>query len=405
MAEAIKPIPDFLALENEIMQTIDSLIDLLKLRKKELLMKLKTIKDQYCTQSVEFANSIVELQAYQEKLRRNSEKSNAIMKIQDTTLKTIKNEIHQLNSSVESPSLYFVQPFHNIRQCIESMDIIGSSLDLTATRLPLASIGKEGKKEGRFNFPVRLVIDELANNILIVDRHNARVQVFSLLGQFLASFGTKQLKHPMGICLSRDCIFLTDSHHHCVFKYNRTDYKYISHTGGLGQVEGLLDYPTCVEVCSHGDVYVGELNNWRVSRFSEDLKLRSILCNRKCQPTQLRAMEDHFLVLSTTPLGIYMFSYGDILLQTLPIQIEQTSDISGYNLCQSFFVSNEGLFFIPNLARHCIDVWTRDGNLVKRIGKRGKSKGELYFPFDLCITRQGTFVVASGNPNAPLQIL
>ena len=284
------------------------------------------------------------------------------------------------------------------------MDIVESSVDLSVARPPLASIGKEGKKEGRFNFPVRLAIDELAKKILVVDRHNARVQVFSLLGQFLVSFGGKQLKHPMGICLDRDSVFLTDSHHHCVFKYNRADYKYNSHYGGLGKVEGQLDYPTCVEVCPRGDVYVGELNNWRVSRFSRELKLLSTLCNRKCQPSQLRAMEDHLLILSTMPLGIYMFSYGDILLETLSIQIQQTCDVSGYNLCQSFFVSRDGLFFIPNLARHCIDVWTKDGTLVKRVGRRGKGKGELHFPFDVCVTGQGTMLVASGNPNAPVQI-
>ena len=405
MAEAAHHITDFLALENEITQTIDNLIDLLKLRKKELLMKLETIKERYCTQSLEFATSIVELQAYKEKLTRNSEKSNAIMKIQDSTLKTIKSEINHLNSSVELPSLYFAQSSDDIKLYIDNMEIVESSLDLTDTRPPLVSIGKEGKKEGRFNSPLRVVLDEPANRILIVDRHNARVQVFSMFGQFLESFGNKQLKHPMGICLGKDWLFLTDSHHHCVFKYSRTDYKYICHTGGLGQVEGLLDYPTCVEVCSHGDVYVGELNNWRVSRFSGDLKLRSTLCNRKCQPSQLRAMEDHFLVLSTTPLGIYMFSYGDILLQKLPIQIQQTSDVSGYNNCHSFFVSNEDLFFIPNLTLHCIDVWTRNGNFVKRIGKRGKSKGELYFPFDVCVTARGDIVVTSANPNACVQIL
>ncbi|KAI6657434.1 glutaminase kidney isoform, mitochondrial isoform 1 precursor [Oopsacas minuta] len=382
----------FVAIENEIIQTIDSLIDILRLRKKELLDNLEQIRNKYCTQSDEFATNISELKAYQEKLKRNSEKSNAIMKIQDHTLQNINSEIKQLNNFVALPSLHFAHSLGEIKQSIDSMEIVETCLDLTEGRPPYTSIGKEGKKEGRFNFPVRLTIDEVNNKILIVDRHNARVQVFSILGKFCDSFGSKQLKNPMGIGLGPDSILVTDSHHHCIFKYNRFAYNYVSHIGGLGHIEGMLDYPTCVETDKAGDVFVGELNNWRVSRFSSDLKFRSTLCNRKCQPSQLRLMDDHFLVMSTTPLGIFMFSYGNILLQQLPIQIHQTSDISGYNLCHSFFVSKEGLIFVPNLANHCIDVRTKNGSLVKRFGKRGKGKGEINFPFDLCVTEDGRII-------------
>ena len=393
----------FLIIEKEIIQTIDSLIDLLLERKKQLLMELEQIKYRFSTQSLEFAANIQELKAYQDKLKRNSEKSNAIMKIQDHTIRNINSEIRQLNNFVALPSLYLGHDLDELKKSIENMCIVETSLDLTDGRPPYTNIGKEGKKQGRFNFPVRLVVDEDSNNILVVDRHNARVQIFSMLGDYCDMFGSKQLKNPIGIGLGKEAIYITDSYHNCVFKYDRFKHNYVGHVGGAGSDEGLLDYPTCVEADKRGDVFVGELNNWRVSRFSSDLKFRATLCNRKCQPSQLRLLEDHFLVMSTTPLGIYMFSYGNIFLQQLPISVSQTSDISGYNLCHSFFVSND-LIFIPNLATHCIDIRTRSGSLVKRFGKRGKGKGELYFPFDLSVTGKGRIVIATGNPNSSVQI-
>ena len=393
----------FLNIENEIIQTIDSLIELLVERKKYLLVKLEEIKYRFSTQSVEFAASIQELKAYQDRLKRNSEKSNTIMKIQDHTMQNINSEIRQLNDIVALPSLYLAHDLDEFKRSIENMCIVETSLDLTDGRPPYTNIGKEGKKQGMFNFPVRLVVDEDSNNIFIVDRHNARVQVFSMLGEYCDMFGSKQLKNPLGIGLGKDSVYVTDSYHNCVFKYDRFKHNYVSSVGGAGSAEGLLDYPTCVEADKHGDVFVGELNNWRVSRFSSDLKFRATLCNRKCQPSQLRLLEDHFLVMSTTPLGIYMFSYGSILLQQLPISVSQTSDISGYNLCHSFFVSND-LIFVPNLASHCIDIRTRGGSLVRRFGKRGKGKGELNFPFDLSVTEKGRIVIVTGNPNSSVQI-
>ena len=402
MAEA-NNYDEFLTIEKEIIQTIDSLIDLLLERKKDLLMKLEEIKYKFSTQSLEFAANIQELRAYQDKLKRNSEKSNAIMKIQDHTIRSINSEIKQLNNFVALPSLHLAHDLDELKRSIENMCIVETSLDLTQGRPPYTNIGKEGKKQGKFNFPVRLVVDEDNNNILIVERHNARVQVFSMLGEFCDIFGSKQLRNPLGIGLGQDSIFVTDSYHNCVFKYDRFNFTYVSNVGGTGSAEGLLDYPTCVEADKHGDVFVGELNNWRVSRFSSDLRFRATLCNRKCQPSQLRLLHDHFLVMSTTPLGLYMFSYGNILLQQLPISISQTSDVSGYNLCHSFFVSN-GLIFVPNLASHCIDIRTLSGSLVRRFGKRGKGKGELNFPFDLCVTGKGRIVIATGNPNSSVQI-
>ena len=404
MAEAENNHILFEDIELEIIQTIDMLIDSLKERKTKLLKDLEVIREKRCIQSLESAMSIAELRQFRDKIRRNSEKSNTIMKINDTTLQNISTEIKELNDFVAQAKLHFAHRVDEIKLCIENMEIVETNLDITGVKPPISCFGKEGRREGKFNFPVRLVVDEAADRVLVVDRHNSRVQVFSMMGQFLDTFGSKQLKHPMGIALGKRAVFVTDSNNHCVFKYDRRDYGFMKSAGGIGSVEGLLDYPTCVESHENGNLYVGELNNWRVSVFSSDLKPRSTLCKRKCQPTQLRLLPEFFLVLSTTPLGIFMFSYGDLLLQKLPVPIQQTSDVSGYNICHSFFISKDRLLFIPNIPGDCIDVRTMDGNLVERFGKRGKGRGEICVPFDVCVTDQGSIIIASGNPNFAVQI-
>ena len=69
----------------------------------------------------------------------------------------------------------------------------------------MRSFGKEGDKQGEFNFTVGIAFDE-NGHIIVVDGDNHRVQVFSEQGEFLNQVGERgsldhQLQDPYGLSI------------------------------------------------------------------------------------------------------------------------------------------------------------------------------------------------------------
>ena len=77
--------------------------------------------------------------------------------------------------------------------CIKAFDKSGAFLQ---------KFGKQGNKDGQFNYPGGLLIDS-SNNLLVCDRFNHRVQQFSLDGRFTGKSIT-HLPYPHGIAATPD---------------------------------------------------------------------------------------------------------------------------------------------------------------------------------------------------------
>ena len=78
----------------------------------------------------------------------------------------------------------------------------------------LYNIGSEGSGKGQFKFPKGLVIDAF-DNLIVCDRDNHRLQMFTLDGKFLTSFG-QEIQRPIGatVCKNGD-LLVTDAAKHC----------------------------------------------------------------------------------------------------------------------------------------------------------------------------------------------
>src|SRR4029077_5379540 len=60
----------------------------------------------------------------------------------------------------------------------------------------------------------------------------------------------------------------------------------------------------------------------------------------------------------------------------------------------------DGLLYAADACNHRIQVFTRDGKLVRVWGKQGTEKGQLSYPYDLAFARGETpclYVVEYGN--------
>ena len=86
----------------------------------------------------------------------------------------------------------------------------------------ISRIGREGKRELEFNFPLSLTIGESNGDIYICDYNNNRIQILSEEFSFKSQFGKDTLKHPRDVRLSKEYIYVLDESTPCLhlFSYN-----------------------------------------------------------------------------------------------------------------------------------------------------------------------------------------
>ena len=86
----------------------------------------------------------------------------------------------------------------------------------------ISKIGKFGKGELKFNYPLGLTIDESNGNIYVSDYRNNRIQILSQDFRFISQFGKDILKYPRDVKLSKEYIFVLDVSNPCLhlFSYN-----------------------------------------------------------------------------------------------------------------------------------------------------------------------------------------
>ncbi|XP_020608982.1 E3 ubiquitin-protein ligase TRIM71-like [Orbicella faveolata] len=178
----------------------------------------------------------------------------------------------------------------------------------------LRSFGREGDKQGEFDFPAGIAFDPKNGNILVSDRNNCRVQLFNEQGEYVNQFGGKgnldhQLQFPGGLSVDSDCnvivadwgnkvikIFSHNGHFlrkigekgsfnrpwHCVqydnylivsdrgedcIKVFNKDGTFLYKFGKGGSGDGEFNQPRCLSVNKAGHLMVCDRENHRVQVF------------------------------------------------------------------------------------------------------------------------------------------
>ncbi len=137
--------------------------------------------------------------------------------------------------------------------------------------------GGEGTANGKFNDPFGIALGP-DGKIFIVDSKNHRVQVFDTRGGFIKKWGEQgtgsgEFSYPFSIAINKDkkWVYITDigSHRISVFDLNG-NFKFKWGSKGSGDTN--FDTPTGIAVDKRGYVYVVDLNNFRVAKFTADGK-------------------------------------------------------------------------------------------------------------------------------------
>lgn len=134
--------------------------------------------------------------------------------------------------------------------------------------------GTEGSEEGQVCRPWGVCIDQ-EGNILIADRSNNRIQMFTKRGDFIRSFGSHgsengQFDRPAGIAVDRtNRIIVADKDNHRIQIFS-FDGRFLMKFGSKGMKIGQFNYPWDIDVNSDCQIVVSDTRNHRIQLFTSE---------------------------------------------------------------------------------------------------------------------------------------
>jgi len=131
----------------------------------------------------------------------------------------------------------------------------------------LAHWGRKGKADGEFDLVHDVTVDA-RGRVYVADRTNQRVQIFDPTGKYLGKW--TDLGAPWGLQYAEreNAIYMCDGLNNRVVKLN-LDGEILGVLGSYGKIQGKFDFAHNIAVDSEGSIYVAEIKNWRVQKFSK----------------------------------------------------------------------------------------------------------------------------------------
>ena len=143
----------------------------------------------------------------------------------------------------------------------------------------LSCIGHQGSRDLEFHNPVGIAIDKHHHRIIIVDRNNHRLVFLSSIDlSFLFSVGGKQgsrpgeFSYPSGIAIDHDRhrIIVCDTFNYRVQVLSSIDGSFLFEFGSQGHQPGQFKYPQGVCIDNQGRIIVADYNNNRLQSFTHE---------------------------------------------------------------------------------------------------------------------------------------
>ena len=284
---------------------------------------------------------------------------------------------------------------------------VHSGRNYTSVGRCLMTFGKEGEEDGKLCRPWG-VCQNKEGYIIVADRSNNRIQVFTPDGKFHHRFGSHgyrngQLNRPAGVaCDHKGRIIVTDKDNHRVqiFTFDGT---FVLKWGEEGTKNGQFKYPWDVDVSSDGRIAVADSRNHRVCVFTSE----GHFINKYGLEGQLWKQFD-------SPRGLCFDNHGQIVVSDfnnhrvliIRADLSQARLLGGegsgdgeFNRPQGIGIDLEGNIVVADSKNHRIQVFSPNGDFLHKFGSLGKAIGELDVPADLCITKEGFIMVMDFGNN------
>ena len=386
----------------QILRTFETLINQLIARRDALLHKLSQLREDYTNKETIRLEAIRELEKTRKQLEEMSFKVNKNITIHQQATQLYQEGLDNLQTPIKLPyPLFQCETLTTLQSAVSEFgDVLEWEVpDYSLKKEPILTAGKKGKGKKELD-AMGIFFDENTQQIFIADCVNSRVQVMSLKGEFITSFGQDVLSNPWGISVNKDYIFVTDTTNNSLFKFRKNTLELLNSTKGSEELQ--LSGPSGLCIDTNGDVFLADCLTRRIVIFFESLQFKSNFGTHKFVRTQdVKLTPDCVVVLDRSPKCVHIFSRdGDYLSSCISQGEEQNSLVC---LPRFFCLDLSGNIMISDRYHHCIKIFTQSGGLIHSIGRKGNKKGELIEPHGVEISKSGVIFVVSYNPNYSLQ--
>ena len=270
---------------------------------------------------------------------------------------------------------------------------------------PMLPFGQKGSSAGMFNCPWGIAVNE-KNEIVVADRDNHRIQVFSSNGTHLRSFGRQgdqqgEFDCPTGIAFHNDNIIVADGCNHRVQLFSDQG-EYLGQFEGQGNLDHQLELPHGLSIDSDGNIIVADSYNKLIKIFSNSGQfLRKIGTTGSFTfPFHCIQQGGQFLVSDSDEHCIKVFNMEGEYLHQFGKKEDGNGELESPG-CLS--VDKVGNLIVCDEGNNRIQVFELNGKFVAQFGRKGTKVGEFNAPVSTAILSDGRIVVSDFN-NHRIQI-
>lgn len=283
--------------------------------------------------------------------------------------------------------------------------LVQSARNYAGIDRPVICFGNEGSDNGLLCRPWGVCSDR-NGCIIVADRSNNRIQVFSPNGQFKLAFGSVgsrsgQFDRPAGVaCDNQGRIIVVDKDNHRVQVFDQ-DGKYLYKFGEKGNRNGQFNYPWDVAVNSEYKIVVSDTRNHRVQMFTEHGEF-----------IQKFGFEGNMWKHFDSPRGVCFTNDGQIIVtdfnnhrliilssdfREARFLGEQGFENGQFERPQGVCVDQKGNIIVADSRNNRIQIFDASGNFVTKFGSLGSGPMNMDRPSGICLSEGRIVVVDFGN--------
>ena len=203
------------------------------------------------------------------------------------------------------------------------------------------------------------------------------------------------MREPYGLAIHGDYLYVTDTELHVIFQFKtESQVSLVTKKGNRGSETGEFNCPLNLTVSTNGDVYVVDCNNCRVQILNSSLQhLRNLTEQLIKSPLDIKVTVDEVYVLCYDNPCVHVFSHAGEKLRSLVSR----GDEMQVTYSNFFCLDAAENIIISDYTSHRIQIFSKEGNLIKTKGERGSQTAMLYYPTGLALTKELSLVVVSNN--------
>ena len=393
----------FAQIRKKIEDTFDSLLYLVNQRKDRLLAELEAIQSEHTNRSVRAQSSLDKLEKDSEDMRQLSVsvKADVAREGLRKTIEEITQRIQEEETNMFSPDISFVCETNDLEWRIShigSLSRVSVQNSLvrryTEIRQPLKKFVKE---TGQTTNPRGLYVDNTNERIIISEISNSEIEIWSFEGEMIKSFGKEELESPWELCLTDDCLFVTDIHLDAVIKFDIERCAFLARTEvRRGSEPGELASPAGIDT-GEDQLFVMECDNKRISVFDLNLNFkRTIGCGLIDKAHALRVEQcTVYLMEDSGVLKLFSAQTGELVRV-----IKKNLLFSNY--LYHFCFDMNGNFLVSDRDKNCLFILSSDGSLLHSICTK---EWGCESPFGVGVTSDGRVVMSFLNGNFSIVIM